>query len=559
MSGMMGSLKELTEEGLLQVILASATSGQKNDFRLVPALDELSGRKFESRVSACRILLQVAGMKGGLEPETGLITKALSRICNEDLECLDLVVTSIQTPGRNSGVLVCVLAAIETLEEEKQNRLVSALIPILGSAKEDWDQARRVMDCLGSLNEASRAESAKNIDGYLESADPNEVYLYVSTARRLTRKENLTSILKVLDRSARGWYSPLAARIQDEACLYLVKIPDERAAPSLLAIFRQGVSQGGYRVEVANAIAAIANKPVADKLLDFIGEMLLEYSNNRSSNAWQVASNVTQVLAEVDPSVIDLERLLSFHELIGLGGSEYYLKQIVGRQGDSALPLLFGLLKSQEKKTYSFAAECLNQRGVGMDEMARVFDPPPVVQLVDYFFNDVSPSVLWRKKTELGPTLKGVGVNSFDFLVQNLLMSFNILTIYVDKSGKRGVDVVGISPSSLKLIVAGVTSGVPKDDLQKLHDTVSEMRKSMTDLLTRYDIISVLFTRVDSIHPADAVFANQLDIIILTAKDVEHLLEMSVTGRTANDLLEFFLEKRQSAAASGGFHSDFGS
>jgi hypothetical protein len=287
--------------------------------------------------------------------------------------------------------------------------------------------------------------------------------------------------------------------------------------------------------------------------------MLLEYSKNRNSNAWQVASNVTQILAEVDPSVIDLERLLSFHELIGLGGSEYYLKQIVGRQGDSALPLLFGLLKSQEKKTYSFAAECLNQRGIGMDEMARVFDPPPVVQLVDYFFNDVSPSVLWRKKTELGPTLKGVGVNSFDFLVQNLLMSFNILTIYVDKSGKRGVDVVGISPNSLKLIVAGVTSGVPKDDLQKLHDTVSDMRKSMTDLLTRYDIISVLFTRVDSIHPADAVFADQLGIIILTAKDVEHLLEMSVTGRTASDLLEFFLEKRRSAAASGGFHSDFGS
>jgi len=60
------------------------------------------------------------------------------------------------------------------------------------------------------------------------------------------------------------------------------------------------------------------------------------------------------------------------------------------------------------------------------------------------------------------------------------------VTPYVDKAGKKGVDVVGISPTRLKLVIAGVTSGVPKDDLQKLKGSLDEIKVSMRSLLSRY-------------------------------------------------------------------------
>ncbi|MCH8022837.1 MAG: hypothetical protein IH932_03740 [Thaumarchaeota archaeon] len=87
--------------------------------------------------------------------------------------------------------------------------------------------------------------------------------------------------------------------------------------------------------------------------------------------------------------------------------------------------------------------------------------------------------------------------------------------------------------------VFGITSSAPRDDLQKLNHTIKEMRKSLTPPLSLYKIFPILLTTVDTIHSGDAEFAAELDIIVIKADDIRKLLDMSETGRTSTDLVEF--------------------
>lgn len=160
-----------------------------------------------------------------------------------------------------------------------------------------------------------------------------------------------------------------------------------------------------------------------------------------------------------------------------------------------------------------------------------------------FFGGDLTPRKLWDSGTKvLGENLKKSGMQKFEHLILNLLSGFNFITIYVDPSGKEGVDVVAISPFVPQIIIAGATIGVLKDDVQKLTRTADAMHEALPEL-TSYRVLPVLFTRLNFITPVDRQSAAEKGIAILTLSDTENLITMQETGRTANDCIEFLYSK----------------
>jgi hypothetical protein len=351
------------------------------DFRLLPALDELSHRRIEDPVAACRILLEASKTKGPLLPVSELISELLSSLSNQNDECSKMIEEYVQGP-RYGGFIACLPGLIARLNDARQAHLAPALVRLLTNSDEDLASAKAVMLALETISgEPARLGLARLLGDHLKDPNPTHLLIFTMAAARIGREESLEFLLNILDKSAKGWYAPYSKEIQTEICGYLLKVPNERAATALLSILSTG-----YRYEVVKAIVAISNKSVVDMLLDVIEVAALEHLKGSSTSAWQVASDATFVLSEVDPSLVDFKRLLSMPGLFELGASARNIQILVVKSGKPVVPLLMKLLTSSEIATYTFALQCLNQMGVSLEEESSAFEPPPIVQLVDFFF-----------------------------------------------------------------------------------------------------------------------------------------------------------------------------
>jgi len=530
-----------SEEQLLSLIELSAHGGA-NLFLLLPALEQLSNRRIKKEIEAAKLLLETSRVKGSSNPEAELISESLGRMCNNNDECLMMMIEELKTSALNETFLHEVSLVIPKLGPRQQDRLAPSLHDCVLRLGEDG-QSTKLTKCIEAVtSENARKALAEQLNKDLKTGSPLQILLAMLLVRTLSRTENLEAVLSILDKSVRGWYKPYTNQVQSEACKYLVKHPNERAADPLLLILRNAVD-----LEASSAVAAIATRGVVDKLLNFIESLLVENARNPNGNTWQFASGACHILPNLDPKLIDLRRLLSMEQLISWPDPSDQIKRVVLRVGEPCKPLLLDLLRSPKAPLYSFGRTCLNEMGITLEEMAKVFDRPPIVQLVDFFFGEKSPEKLWAKRKNLGSAVASVNLNSFDFLIQNLLNIFGFITLYVDRGKMQGVDVVGLSPASLKLVIAGVTSAMLKDDLPKLDSTVRELKDTLPALASRFEIVPILFTKVDSdsITPSDSAYASQKGIVVITSANLERLIAMSLTGRTARDFFDFLEERRR--------------
>ncbi|MGA2876539.1 MAG: hypothetical protein ABSE82_13500 [Nitrososphaerales archaeon] len=152
-------------------------------------------------------------------------------------------------------------------------------------------------------------------------------------------------------------------------------------------------------------------------------------------------------------------------------------------------------------------------------------------------------------------------MNNFDFLVELLLHSFGVKTMFVDHGQKAGVDSVGIGPVGLRIFVVGTTTGIIHDDLQKLFVTVRELKVKLPTLTSRFEVVPLLFTRLpkESIDAADIQYAFERGMIVLSSQDIDQLVLFSRTGRHFADLLDLLNErKREEQHMSPSVYQGFG-
>jgi len=344
-----------------------------------------------------------------------------------------------------------------------------------------------------------------------------------------------------LQRVEQRWYDSLDTNVLEGALGYISRYPDQRYASHLLGLVR---TQKGE--SASHALAAVASKPVTDEILSLLELSLEEIAQGKPGNSFETRKHCVLALSLINPEFIDMPRLLSDDRLFNNSYERYKVRKIVVSSGESAKGFLADLLKSPDRDKYDFARFCFEDMNMSLDEMSQYFDKNPIIQLNEFFFGgSFLPIKIWEQRKDLGLQLKKkFNPNRFDFLVQTLLSSFNFITLNVDHSGKQGVDVVGVSPLGLRLIVAGVTSAAPKDDLQKLNTTIREMKSSFSYPLSQFKIYPVLFTNSDDRYPSDNLFAREHGIIVLNTPEIQELLKMSVTGRTTKDLI-LFLETKE--------------
>jgi hypothetical protein len=449
----------------------------------------------------------------------------------------------------NNEVMVLAAAVIRGLGPSQQDYIAPTVLE-LAMNRGELPKATSLMECLRSISSSTAIQSmVSQLNDYLKRGTPARVLSAAHVARRISSPDNLEMMLSALEKSTKGWYKPHNEQIQAEICGYLKDHPDGRATTSLIEILRKDISP-----EASAAVLALSNKDVVDKLLDLMENSLKEHFLNPNGMSWQTAIGCCRLLPEFDSSLVDFKRLFSMGQLFGWTDSAYSMRKAAVKAGKPVQPLLFDLLKSAGSDQYSFAMTCLDEMGVSIDEISAVFEPPPMVQLIDFFYPNSSPQSLWREKTGLGSTLRQVSVNSFEELVERLLNSFNILTLHVDKgrkAGKPGVDLICLSPVGSRLLVVGVTSGMVKDDLEKLESTVRELKTKLPDLTSRFRVIPLVFTKAESasLTPSQRGYADEKAILVLTSEDIEPLIILSRTGRSAKDFIEF-LRKRNAEVMS---------
>ena len=124
--------------------------------------------------------------------------------------------------------------------------------------------------------------------------------------------------------------------------------------------------------------------------------------------------------------------------------------------------------------------------------------------------------------------------------MQNLFSALGFVTLFVDPSGKQGVDLVAFSPNEPYILIIGCTTGVIKEDLQKMNITLNEMEDSLEEICAKYRILPILITsKKVEVSSADSEYAKKNYIAILKQQETTTLLNMLRTNRESNEIIKY--------------------
>src|SRR6266700_2348744 len=292
-----------------------------------------------------------------------------------------------------------------------------------------------------------------------------------------------------------------------------------------------------------NALAVSEILPKAAHMLQELIEESVKDSQKPDVVEW-----CSMALAEMEPRFIDLPKLASISALFQRNWQSWYYLKIIFKNAkkEDVKPILEKLLKDSNLDKYKFAAECLSELGVSLDEMSEIVGESPAHEIYRFFFPKETPEEIWRNddvRSLGGPV--GKPTQRFDFFLIEVLSSFNLQVLYLDASNKRGVDIVALSHRGNNMIISGFTVESLKDDLQKLIVTLEEMQEKMKQLMGRHDLRPVVFSASKKpVTEVESELARKAGIVVLGRNDVETVLKMSRTGRTAEDLIEFLKGKQ---------------
>jgi len=516
-----------SEEKILELLDENIGPSAQKEVRVV-CLDVLRRRDIQRIDEAMDVLLKSAEYHGRSTPESSMIVELISRLANAEESAFKKLLSRMIRLQDN--LMYCFARIIRNLEDPKKGECMPRLLEFLMG----YDSFTNITgEMFQTLVTADNEDINKNIVKatlpYIRVADPYKVVYAVKIISRLGSAEVLSKLELIIERALTGWFNGHKEEILTNICSYLGRIKDERSTPRLLQIIKSGFN----RERIASkALARVvdAHPEVMDEIWDFL------------QKEKELYFPILMVLEEMKTSV-DVERLFSIADIeLGIQSVRQTSRKIIKKAGQQAKPLLLSMIKDKHYVRYTFALNCLEEIGVSIEEYSRVFEKHPILQIHEFFYNQRKGMLLenlWKEQDELGKSIKKSQIRRFEYFVQNLFSVLGFVTLFVDPSGKEGVDLIAFSPNEPYILVIGCTTSILKDDLQKMKMTITEMIDALKELFAKYRILPTVFTsRKVDVTPADSEYAGKNSIAILTQEEITTLLKMLRTNRRSDEIIK---------------------
>lgn len=517
---------------LRSCVTASDAVGRGQRLRCLEIL--CKRRKIVNAGELFPLLVETSKTYGDSKPERNLLIEIFSKLLKKDEKWLNLFLEKVSEKHEHlASIAASVL--ISTKKPKQRRKVIDHFLSVLFS----WGAFLNATDEIcqtvtGYTDSASRIHAMEHVSRYLESPDPFQAVYAMRIAARLGTRDVTTALCEVARKSTKGWYDGHASQVQDEFGNFALRTRDRRTISTLLNVLKESQS-----TQALQALAALADRLTVHQVLAILTESI-------TLQNYGCVQRCFIFLEDVDPVKIDAQELLSLRNRIGFD-MRSSLVRVVDRLGERAKPQLLRILRDCGERDYEFAVMCLTNIGTTLEEMSEVFESNQIETVHDFLYSKrkLSLQTLWREKEKLGDSMKNVRVTRLEHFLLNLLNAFAFVTVFADPAGVPGVDIVGFSPASPHLMLIGCTTGVFKEDLQQLQVSTDELRRSLPSLARKLDVLPIIVTSSDlEIHPSDLEYASHNEIVILVRSDIEKLVFMLKTKRTARDVVQFLVRSR---------------
>jgi hypothetical protein len=518
--------KEPTEDQIVETLLlmTAATHSPTADKTRALMLEQLSRTPIRNVENVADLLITMSERFGFTDPESELIVRILSQLADSTQEVFEKVLAA--TSGKEQQKYVAI-RTIRRLRKDRKRRSLECIVGLLmqGDSNPHTKEAYQTLVTISDpkINE----EIVRLVKPYLDYSDAHQAEYATRIICKLGDKRATPTVCKAVERTFMNWYRnhDVQQNMRKEICGFFMKNPDKAALSCLLEILRKDP-----RTEAQQALA---------NLLDSFPDALEEVMKRLNEDELRI--HILYSLREMKTTKVDFEKLLHLVpvDYLQKESTRDALGSVALRAGENVKPMLLKMLQSRRKEEYDFARNLLKEMEVSLDEMASYCETSIVGKVHDFFYGENFLVDLWKNPDRLRTNMKGQ-TNSFDYLVLTLFSEFNFPTLYVEQAKRNeGVDIVAFSPSTPQVFVVGCTTGVVKDDLQKLVATSNELCSHLKKLKDKYEIVPVLFVAKNLvIHPADRQYAAG-KVCVLHQSEIEEIIAMSRTLRNSRDLIQY--------------------
>ena len=528
----MSTIRELpdetwSEEKILELLNGNISGASARKEVRVVCLDVLRKRSTIKRIDeVMEVLLKLAKYHGRSTPESSMIVELISRLANvEEIAFKKLLNTMISI---QDDLLYCFARIIRNLEPVKKKECVPRLLHFLMSCDSFTNITDEMFQTLVTIdNEDINKEIVEATLPYLRTAEIVKLVYAVKIISRLA-SQYVSELEVVIERALDGWYNGHREEILKNITEYFGRIKDERSIPYLLQIMKSDVNLTNIDIN-SRALASVIDSDPKEivKIWGFLEKEKEHYPS------------ILAAFAKMETS-IDLEKLFSVVTIdLRKWQPREALKDIMIKSGRQSKPLLFKMIKDKDR--YTFALGCLEEIGVSIEEFSKIFDTPPILQVYEFFYGqrkEMFLENLWKEQDKLRNPLKKKYMR-FEYFVQNLFSALGFVTLFVDPSGKEGVDLVAFAPNKPYILIIGCTTSILKNDLEKLSMTLNEMKDALKELFKKYRILPiVIMSRKVEVTSSDSEYAGKNNIAILTQEETTTLLKMLRTNRGTEEIIK---------------------
>jgi len=518
-----------SEEKILELLKSSISGSASKEDRLL-CLDEIRKRKTVKQINEImELLLEIAKVHGRSEPESSIIIELISRLANSDEIAFKKFYDKIVS--QNDNLLYCYAKIIPKLEDKHKKKCMLRLLSFLmhyDSFTQLTDEMYQTL--VTTDNEDINKAIVEATLHYLRFADAFKVVYAVRITSKLA-SEFLSEIEPVIERTLQDWYHGYQVEILENITDYFGRIKDQKSIPFLLQIMKSDLSESA-RLTDSSALALASVIDSHPKEIDKIWEFLEKEKEHYPPILMAFAKMKTSINLEKLSSIVTVD--------IGKWRPREALRNIIINAGEQAKPFIFKMAKDKTQARREFAIKCLKEIGVSIEEYSTIFKKLPILQVYEFFYGERTEMFLenlWKEQSSLRHQIKKY--MKFEYFVQNLFSVLGFVTLFIDPSGKQGVDLVAFAPNEPYILIIGCTTGVIKQDLQKMNITLNEMKEALEEISAKYRILPMLITseKVD-VTSADTEYARKNGIAILTQKEMTTLLEMLRTNGRSEEIIK---------------------